>query len=947
MCEGEDVVYLTGNNARRVSVAVGQTVDGLGLPDVTISMNNMVLQTITNINEYSAKQCNPLSEDSVQGPGTLFVSDREAFYINDGCTFEMNFINQAITTAPTPRVTFEVEAAIDAGDPVSSLNVNSGEFGLMITGATVIPVGTAQSVSYAGDTLSTPQGSFSGINQFAVADRGFDGNAQFNVFSNSPPINVQGPGQVFVGDDKAIFIGEFGSGTTSPTANINVEVVTMTFTFSGVSGTDRTMVADNQNNPITILSGDTMSFELSGASTSTYSGTDLSITSSGGRVVNFNDITQYTVFDNNEVSINPMTFSYSAGGTVIVDSIENTAVFLSDSNQAAADIFQGFIPGAQMVSYRVETNDDDVRNLVRITGSPPDTEQETIQTITGSYVMSVDSSETVTYGDNEIQIQNFGGTPRVRIGEVDQLFTNTASNPSGTFVTSSATPFQGPGTVSYSRGTGFYTTDSDLGDDIGFQSSTAPIPDIEFEVMPLDTTMVDGENFTRSLVTQNIGGDRVISYEAVSYTTSPDEEILYANNMVTVHQPMFTGSGSVTYDGATQVVTYNDRNGNPRTLEGVSTFNQFSGGDITTTMSPDNAQDEGPGKLYVTEDRATVTFSTSDIITPEITAQIRGTPKVFMVDADQFSSIYNGVFNISTETATVTYPGGGVIWSSRFNNTDYGLYVDDEGVSDRIEQAVSSLLVTTKSVPAKESGILRIIFNGREIYSYSPTTGSNDIYIGRGSTFDFVNMMLSGSPLTGGPYTGISMVTVFDGVEVKQVNSSTIPQTFEGPGLLLLQEGSDKAFYTTNSPAISYLTASIANLRRFLVSPQIRPGKGRETTKDREITVDFGRDVTVYEGADVTFECNVIAGRPEPTVGFYRILANGDSIKLNDTVGEISVGEKTLTLLNVQMDDVGEYVCVASNGVPLPATASSTLQTVRQAGQCPITIIYIVFHWHS
>ena len=900
---------------------------------VRVFMGEMVVQEIPGIFMYTAKQCNPPSENDVLGPGTLYTSDRQAFYINDACTFEMNLINQATASPLDPRVVFEVESAIDAGNAVSNLNVNSGEFEMTLTGATSIAVGPAQTVSYASDTLSTPEGTFSGINEFAIAARGADGNAQFSTFSNTPPINVQGPGRVYVGESSAIFIGNFGSGTTSQAELINEEIVTMSFMFSSVSGTSMTVVTDNENNPVTIISGNSMSFELPLASTSTYSGIELSIASTGGRIVNFNDISRFTVFDNNQVTVNPTTFSYSTGGTVIVDSTENTAVFLSDSNPAAAEAFQSFIPGMQTVSYVVETDDENVRNLVRISGSQPDTEEDAIQTITGSYVMNVGSSETVTYSDSEIEIQNFDGSPRVRIGQVDQLFTNTASNPAGNFVTSAATPFVGPGTVSYSRGTGFYTTDSNLGNDINFQSRTAPIPDIDFERTPITTNEVDGVNYTVSMITQTIGGERVITYEATSYTTTSEQEILYADNLATVHRPIFTGDGSVTYNGATQEVTYTDSNNNPGTLMGVSTFFQFSGGDLTTTTSPDNAEAQGPGKLYVTDDGTTAIFSTSNIITPEVTALIRGTPVDFMVNANQFSSIYDGTFNISTESATVTYPGGGVIWSSQFNNTDYALYVDDVGVSNRIEETVDSLLLTTKSVPAKESGILRVIFNGREIYSYSPTMGSNDFNIGRGSSFDFVNMILSGTPLTGGPYTGYSMVTVFDGVEVKQFNSSTVTQTFEGPGLLLLQEGSDKAFYTTSGPAVSYLTQSIAILRNFLSSPQIQPGKGRKTTKNRDRTVDFGTDVTVFEGADVTFECNVIGGRPEPTVGFYRVISDTEQVLLNSTDGEIIIENNAMTLLNVQMDDVGEYVCVARNGVTPPAMATSTLESVRPAGQ--------------
>ena len=926
-------MFLTGNNARTVSVASGQTVES-NLPVVSINdMNGMEVQAIPGIFMYSFKECNSPSPE-VDGPGTLYVSDGQAFYINDGCTFEMNFINQAINDAPQALVTFDVTGAIDNGNPVSSLNVNGGEFEMTLTGAMSIMVGPGDVLSYTSGFLSTPGGSFDNIAEFGIASRGDDGNAQFSVFGlANAPVNVQGPGQLFVGSDSAVFLGEFGSGSTPIGETINEEIVTMTFTFNTVSSTDMTMVTDSQDNPVTIISPNTMVFEVPGASTSTYSSMELAISSTGGQVLNFNDISRFSVFDNNELTTNPTTFSYSSGGTVFVDSTENTAIFVSNTNPSAVESFQMFIPGTETVSYEVETNDDNVRYLMRTSGSPPET--ESIQTITGSYVMNVGSSETVVYNDNGIEIQTFQGRPRVRIGQVNEFLTNTAMNPSGNFTTSAPTPFRGPGTFSYSRGTGFYTTDSELGSTIGYQSRTAPIPRTEFEATPIGINEVDGENYTVSNIAMTIGGDKVIDFEATSYTTTPDQEIVYANDVVSVHRPTFTGSGEVSFNGGTQVVTYTDRNGVTRMLEGVSTFNQFSGGDTTSVSSPNDAVAQGPGKLYVSEDGMTVTFSTSNIITPDIVNLIRDTPTDFMVSADQFSSIYDGMFNLTTNTATVTLPGGGVIWSSMFNNSRDALYVDNEGVSNQIQQTVSSLLQTTKSEPAKDSGILHIIFNGREIYSYSPISGNNDFLINSGSSFDFVNMTISGRSLTGGPYTGYNTITIFDGVEVKQIDSSTVTQTLQGPGLLLLPQDSDNAFYTDYAPAVSYLSASIQILKNFLVYPQIRPGDGSETTKERSIMVDFGTDVTAYEGADVTFDCNVIAGRPQPTVNFYRVISDDEHVLLNNTIdNEIIVGNNTLTLLNVQMDDVGEYVCVASNGVPPDALVSSTLQSVLPAGQC-------------
>ena len=949
-CDGRDVVFATGNNAQTVTVGPGQFVKRSGFSvsicEIDTSGNEVEVTLIGSINQYSQKRCNPPPGENIVGPGTLYVSDGQALYMNDGCVVEMNIINQAVSTAPSPIITFDVESATDGGMMISNVIVNEGTtevFEFTVTGARAMNVGPGDVVRYAGGTITSQGETFSGINEFAVVARGADGRAQFRTFdSSSAPINVPGPGQVYIGEDKAAFIGDLGSGTTSSSSIINQEIVRMEFTFSTSSDGSMTVVTGRTSNPITVISGSTTTFEIPGASTASYSSTsmDVSIATNGGQVFNFNGISRFTVYDNNEVTVNPDNFDFSTGGTMFTDSTEHTAVFITDSNMQATEIFESFIPSMEEVSYEISPDSDNVRILNRITGSPPDTETESIQTITGSYVMKVASSETVVYDNNEIEIQNFDGTPRVRIGQVDELITNTATTPSGEFTTGAPSPFSGPGTISYSRGTAFYTTDSDLGNTIGFQSGTAPIPSIRYEATPTGVNEVDGVNYTVSTVTQTIGGDRVINYEATSYTTTTEQEVVYADNLVTVHSPIFT-QGGVSYSGTTQGVVYNDRDGNIQVLSGVTTFNRFSGGDVITTTSPNNAVALGPGKIYVSEDEMTVTFSSSDIITEEIADLIRGSPTDFEVGADQFSSIYTGVYNRSTDSATVTYPGGGVIYYSTYNGSRDALYVDDERIQQGIKQAVSSLLTLTKSVPAKETGIIRLIFNGREIFPYSPVLGNNEFRIPNGGSFNFVNMNISGKSLPGGPYSGYSMITVFDGAEVKQVNSSTVVQQFDGPGLLLLPQDSNKAFYTTFNPAVNYLRQSIRILRNFLVSPEIREGSENSiTTKNRMQTVDFGTDVTAFEGADITFNCNVEGGRPESTVGFYRVLADGTAVKLNDTMDdEIVIEDNTLTLLSVRMNDQGQYVCVASNGVPPDATASSTL-TVREAGKESIMLYY-------
>ena len=67
---------------------------------------------------------------------------------------------------------------------------------------------------------------------------------------------------------------------------------------------------------------------------------------------------------------------------------------------------------------------------------------------------------------------------------------------------------------------------------------------------------VEGVNYTVSTVIQTVGDDRVITYEATSYTTTPSQEILYSGDLVTVSMPRRAGSGMVEFNGGAQTVTY-------------------------------------------------------------------------------------------------------------------------------------------------------------------------------------------------------------------------------------------------------------------------------------------------------------------------------------------------------------------------------------------------------
>jgi hypothetical protein len=377
------------------------------------------------------------------------------------------------------------------------------------------------------------------------------------------------------------------------------------------------------------------------------------------------------------------------------------------------------------------------------------------------------------------------------------------------------------------------------------------------------------------------------------------------------------------------MVTYTDTSRNTQTIAGVNTFYDYSGGDITTTTTPDTTSIVGPGKLYVSADSANVLFRSSDLVTSEVASIIRQGVTYFSVGADQFSSSYNRVFNVSTNSSIVTYPGGGVIWSSTFNGSRESFYIEDAGVSNRILRDIGVIFALTKSDPAKDQGLIRAIFNGRVIYSYTPITTNRDILIREGIFFAFNGTAITGPP--DGPFTGIDRIITHNGIEVKEFNSDDAPVRFVGYGLLLVQSESDTAFFTTSVPTINYLLQSIKNLEEYLIPPEIEvPSRRKVTTKLRAYTAQFGTNVKAYAGADITFVCEIARGRPQPVVEFSMIREDGNITLLDDSDVDITIVNNSLTLSSIGIDDSGEYKCRAENIVPPVAEVTSTLK-VKEA----------------
>ena len=903
-----------------------------------------ITNTFGNTRNYATTAANGATTRYTQsrtdsGAGALYTSTNRALFVQAPAA--VNAIDNIIRNAP-PIEPIEVATRVQGSDEKAVLTVNGQDF-LTATGAPTEKIGTNGEVRYSGNTITTSSGqSYSNIIQLGAYRfvQGNTGNRQYTSFNASSNEVFNGPGQLFVNsaESKGLYIEDFsfrsGGSFRNILPGINNAIVSNTIRFQKGDGT--TTVTNNRGTPVTTLTPRTIVKSYSAPTTVSYNGPgqSLTITDGAGRIETTSNVRLFSDFRNNDLttypSVTTTTNTFKSGGSLFLDANQGSAIFTSNSNPQVANAIRQQIPeNTETFRYNIRPNFKNVQvlSVTRRNVSSGATKTEPIQTVTGAYTTRVGNLQSVTYSNNVARVVNSVGQPVQTLENVDKLVVNTGGIPFETFNGSSSFPINGPGTLSYNRGTAFFTSDPTLGDNIVTTSLTAPVPTVEFEGRVLENVTIDDVNTTRKDAIVKIGGDNVVSFEGTSFQTRPDQEILYSGGKVSVYRRPIRAT-NVRYNSNTGTGSYTNSTQSNVPLSGVTSFKVYTGGSVREITTPNNFTSSGPGNLYISDDGSKVLFTTSNVITTELANTIRETvPIDTTINADRFSAVVDGIYTSSTDQATVLYPGGNIIYSSNLNGTNLALYTDEE-INTEIFRTVPSILGVTKTLPATNGGTINIIFNGRVIYSYTPVQSNRQVLVGSTGNFEFNGTALVGDDLPNGPYTGINNVIFFDGIETKEFNSSDAPKEFRGPGLLLTKFDSDTAFYTTSPSAIQFISAAIENQRRFLVSPELQaPQEKKVSTKQRSGTFSFGQDVTAFQGADITLRCNVARANPAPTISFFR-----GNITLNGTTQEEIISNDTLTLTNIAASDSGDYSCDASNGVPPPDSLSTKL-TVRNAGK--------------
>ena len=868
---------------------------------------------------------------------------------------------QQATVASATIVQVEVKSQVSSATGIRESVVSINDvFRITVTGATAMRVDGGQTEltrsTYSSEVLRIVTqfrtNFFSSITQFAAIQiMGTNREPRLTVYTSSDNVTLYGACQVHVNEKEgfSMFIEDTQQVTGINVADvINRQVFLQEFKITITGGA--VVVTNRYDTNLITITLTSRRYDLPLARRVTYSPASLNLTfrNMDNTTVTFLNIALFSIFFRNKLEVfnssgnaSEIIISLSNAGTLYVNDVEGTALFTSNSNPTVALQLDGAtLAISGTYTYDTETDSFGAYLLVvtrhNCTSSRT---REAIVVLTGALVIEVGAFQGVSYSSDEVVILGSDGQILTRLSPIGHLVINSNAVPFVSYTSLSSVLFSGPGTLVINRGSGFFTTDVTLGQSLSFSVSTAPIPLVRFERVHLRFNVINGITYSVGAVVQRIGGDIVSVYEAVGYDTHGNEVIIYADSEVTVHQSITVGSGGLSYTGSQQTLTYTTSEGHISVLRNIETLYVFNGGQIEVSTDTDNASVVTTGRLFVSENGTEVIFSTSEIISAGVTSLIRRLVVAQLsLSVNQFSSATSGVYRLSTKSAHRVYIGGGTIWYSVFNGTAYSFYVDDVSLGIKIIQAVSTFLGLTKSVPPRDLGSIDIIFNGQVIYSYLAVHGNADILITTTAALRFNGTTLYGDVLPSGPYGGISEVVMFSGMQVRVFDYESGEVVFVGPGLLLVQWQAGSAFFTTWPATVNYILQAIATLRQYLFPPVIdQSGTDNLKVSGRSAVVSFGTNVRAFEGANISFVCSVAAGIPPPEIVIFR----ADSSGLTPLVETNNTARSTLALSGVSVNDSGEYLCRADNGVP-PVDEVTSRLIVREAGntRAPCNSLY-------
>ena len=935
--ESDDKVLIVLTGSEEVNVSATEQVlyssNTVTIPPGSVSFDNIdtFYQRLlgAEVQEYSGTTTTGYEPD---GPGFLYVNAPDAFFSKDDAFTDALMSLRALP--PPIMYIVSTESVMDGGMDVTVLEVNDMRI-MTLTGSESRAVSSQEAVSYSQmNTVTILRGanqvdSFPNIMQLSV----LEGPSSFETFANSAGADFfNGRGMLYVdnANQRAFF-----TTSTSDINTINNGIVNDAFQVMETSPGVSSLQDSSGNNLLNLTGAEPRDFMA--ADSFEYQSNTLTLRDAGDRILGtFNNIMQFSVFDNNEIqsfSGGTTETALSGGGALFTDADGNA--FFSTSTTATAFVLNNIPPPTVVptpVTFSVEVNNQGIASLAA--------DNMMLVTLSGAQIADVPRFSSLQYTNGMLTIADAMNNPLARFGGIDQLSVNDEPGSLQSFNGSAGQTFIGPGRVYINDGQAFYTTDTSVTSFITSSVESVLAPAIGFGF--------DVENGVGS-VNLTVGGMPFVTLTESTVTESqPGDLILYNDDTISTirgFQASSVPSGSLTYGGGVLEFMPAD----PDEADPFSTtLNSLLYYDGVTTQTFDGSSPNvtlpGGGTLYVNPDMGVGFYTIPDTINDDVANALIG---LGVVDTqNQIGGVSElGVYDGNTY---VTYRGsaprliagsgpsgeGGTFYTSGGNS----FFSTDPATNQQITTTVSNAVPVITTVD--ENGFVVVNYNNGTIYRFNPgQTTSTAITFGPQDTFMYVNGTIVSSRFQD-PIPA-DMLTLFNGITTQTFGGNS-SMTFSGPGTLIVDSTTGEAFYTTSSQAGGSIIFTRNAVQGTSRRPVIGiPAEARVLSKFPMFSAQFGQDVTVYEGADVSILCNVVIGNPEPVVTFSVRVGNLTEV-ITEVPDDVEFNGNTLILRNVQFDDAGRYTCVASNSAG--NDLQQTTLTVGRASKSilkPLTTIHM------
>ena len=935
-----ELVLLNGPNADSQGIFENETFTYTSNTIQVINAGGMGVATFSNIRTLytlvspnapvPAEEFSGMRSGSINGPGMLYADTDSAFFTN--VQNLINVIASAIATVPTvippqPDVVFIVRQTTQGAMRVVQLQNTTDEDPaptpddiLQITGSQTVAVPGSQTVTYRDSTVVIQDNaatvrSFDNIDNFFTYTTvgGTQQLIRFEQNANNPPF-FTGGGQLYVDSDRrrAFYTNDAGVITDIEDATVN-QTVSIIQTNGMLNLVNNLLVMDNVVIELTGATG----VDVSNAATIEIDMNMMNVIfqdRNGREITRAAGLMEFSYYDNNEVT----TISLPGSGQTITPS-GGGVVYINPGGQAF------FTPNSNLIQRistalraATDTPPTQIRIIERVTSSQGIgsliINGVAAVTLSGAQEIDVGQFQVVMYSGGDLTVSENGDIV-FRQQNVDQLST---SAPPGTFEVFNSTAgrtFRGPGRLYVNDNNAFFTTDANL-----IQINTEFVQNIGPPLIRFSSIIVNGQ----IAVDLNIGGEQFLTLSnASSVAPTSGQVILYDNNIINILDAptRVPGGATVTYMNnvfsfTSGGITTNIPNIVSLSLIGPDGNPATSAGSTTELIS-------GGGQFFVNPATGNALYITTDAISPTIASFIRGrgTVRNTIMNVERLGVFDNNQFVTYQGRSPRLIPRGGTI----FTEGGSSFYSRDLTLIMRITITVSEL---NPVITIFQNGRISVDYNNITIYTFVPGSATREIVLQNFGVYTYVNGTLFNALNPNDSFGDISMVVFFNGFETTVFNFSSTAMNFTGPGSLLIDTQSGTAFFTPSGNTANVIRETRRRVLATFRSPQIdRPPIPRLFTKFPSAVAQFGQEVTVYQGADITLECRVPVGNPTPMISFFRD-GNPDPL-ISDGEYTITNGN-LLTVNNAMLNDTGRYTCQAMNDIGTDRLSSDL--TVLPAG---------------